>query len=133
MAEERFSQRASRVTDDTVAEIMRLAIRQVSQAEIARRVQVNRHTVRRVIKRTRGALTINRDLEQERAEAIIVYREIQRSAWESVENALKVGRSPAMALAEGRQSQQRIDTLTGIEPPKGEDPLTLLAQFKATV
>lgn len=98
--------------------------------EIARRTGVNRHTVRRVLKRTRAALAITEDTAELRAEAIVVYREIQRTAWEGVERAMERGRSPAMLLAEVRMAQQRIDALLGLAPTSEDDPVQ---QFKAIV
>jgi orotate phosphoribosyltransferase-like protein len=126
-------QRAARVSDEVMAQIVQLAIRQVSHADIARRVGVNRKTVKRVVDRTRAALAINQDLAVERAEAIAVYREVQRTAWQAVEQALERGRSPAMSLAEVRLAQTRIDHLLGLAPTGPDDPLLLLAEFKAAV
>jgi hypothetical protein len=105
----------------------------VPATEIAKRAGVHRHTVRRVLKRTRAALAINEDLSADRAEAIAVYREVQRTAWEGVEQAQERGRSPAMLLAEVRQSQTRIDGLLGLPPADPDDPAQLLHRFKATV
>jgi transposase-like protein len=121
--------RSARIPEETQAEIVRLAIRQVPQAEIARRVEVHRQTVRRVLKRTRAALAINQDLEQDRAEALAVYREVQRSAWEAIES----GRTPAMLLGEIRQAQQRIDNLLGLAPADPDDPAMQLREFKSIV
>jgi len=80
--------------------ILRLAVRQLPHTEIATRIGVHRHTVRRVLKRTRAALSINADLSADRAEAIAVYREVQRTAWEAVEKAQARGRSPTMLLVD---------------------------------
>jgi predicted DNA-binding protein YlxM (UPF0122 family) len=129
MSAEQLPQRAARISDETQAEIVRLAIRQVSQSEIARRVDVHRQTVRRVLKRTRAALAITQDLEQDRAEALAVYRELQRVAWESID----AGRAPAQLLAEIRQTQQRIDSLLGLAPDGPDDPALLIQQFKTTI
>jgi DNA-binding CsgD family transcriptional regulator len=129
MTEHTLPQRTARISDETQAEIVRLGIRQVSHAEIARRAGVHRHTVERVLKRTRSALRINEDTELERAAAIAVYREVQRTAWEAIES----GRSPALLLGEVRQAQQRIDTLLGLAPGGPDDPIALLGTFKATV
>jgi hypothetical protein len=125
--------RAARIPDETTAQILRLAIRQVPATEIAKRAGVHRHTVRRVLKRTRAALAINEDLSADRAEAIAVYREVQRTAWEAVEKAQEKGRSPAALLGEVRQSQARIDGLLGLAPADPDDPMLLLAQFKQKV
>jgi Homeodomain-like domain len=129
MTEHTLPQRTARISDDTQAEIVRLGIRQVSHAEIARRAGVHRHTVERVLKRTRAALRINEDTERDRAEAVAVYREIQRTAWEAIES----GRSPAILLGEVRQAQQRIDNLLGLAPDVPDDPVALLNTFKSTV
>jgi len=125
--------RAARIPDEKTAQILRLAIRQLPHTEIAQRTGVHRHTVRRVLKRTRAALAINEDLSADRAEAIAVYREVQRTAWEAVEKAQERGRSPAMLLAEVRQSQARIDGLLGLAPSDPDDPVQALQRFKATV
>jgi DNA-directed RNA polymerase sigma subunit (sigma70/sigma32) len=122
-------QRSARIPDETQADIVRLAIRQVSQAEIARRLKIHRQTVRRVLKRTSAVLAIERDVEKDRAEAITVYREVQRAAWEAIE----AGKRAAELLAEVRQSQQRIDNLLGLAVTAPDDPALLLEQFKRTV
>lgn len=121
--------RSPRLSDQQQAEIVRLAIHQVPQVEIARRVGVHRQTVKRVLERTRAALTINQDVEQDRAEALAVYREIQRSAWDAIER----GRSSAILLGEIRQAQQRIDNLLGLAPADPDDPGLQLREFKAIV
>jgi hypothetical protein len=125
--------RRLRIPDATAAEIVRLDLRSVPKVEIARRLEVNRNTVTRVLERAKALRRVNVDTEAERVRAVAVYQEVQRSAWESVENALELGRSPAMALAEVRQSQQRIDTLLQLEPAKVDDPAAQLALFKQTV
>jgi hypothetical protein len=133
-AEQGLSQRMPRVPEETQSEIVRLAIRQVSQAEIARRLCLHRQTVKRVLQRTAATIAVVQDTEQARGESLAVYREVQRCAWQAVENAMKSGRSPAMLLAEVRQAQQRIDALLGVAPAGDEgDTWVMLAQFKATV
>ena len=72
--------RSPRISEEQQLEICRLSIRQVPRAEIARRVGVNRHTVRRVLERSRAALRINSDLAPERAEALVIYRERRERA-----------------------------------------------------
>jgi hypothetical protein len=124
-----LAQRAPRITEGQHREIVRLAIRQLPQTEIAERVGVNRHTVRRVLNRVRSALAINEDLESARAEAVAVYRELQRSAWEKIEE----GRAPAGLLGEIRQAQSRIDTLLGLAPGSAEDERAELERFKSIV
>jgi hypothetical protein len=126
-------QRTPRLSAETQAEIVRLSIRQVSQTQIAKRTEVHRQTVKRVLQRTQAALAINQDLERERLEAIAVYREIQRTAWEAVDGAIDQGRSPVAALAEVRQTQQRIDALLGLAPLGPEDLAADLARFKRIV
>lgn len=128
MTETVLPQRTARISDETQAEIVRLAIRQVPQGEIARRTDVHRHTVTRVLKRTRGALQINEDTGANRAEAIAVYREIQRTAWDTIEQ----GRSPAMLLAEVRMAQQRIDALLGLAPIP-DDPYLRFQELRAAI
>jgi hypothetical protein len=125
--------RSPRISEEQQLEICRLSIRQVSGVEIARRVGVNRHTVRRVLERSRAALRINSDLAPERAEAIVTYREIQRAAWEAADAVQARGRSPAMLLAEVRLAQTRIDALLGLAPPGPDDPVQELVAFKAVV
>lgn len=125
--------RTARISDETTAEIVRLAIRQVPHSEIGRRTGVHRHTVRRVLTRTRAALVINEDLAQARAESVLVYQEIQRTAWQAVETALERGRSPAMLLAEVRQAQARIDGLLGLAPVGPEDAMVQHDRFKRIV
>jgi hypothetical protein len=105
----------------------------MSHRQIARLAKVHKTTVARVLRRTRAAIRLNEDTEQERVEAIAVYREVQRTAWEAAANAMKVGRSPAMLLAEVRLAQQRIDALLGLAPSGPDDPLILLATFKQVV
>lgn len=122
-----------RLTEEQQLENCRLALRQVPHVQIAERVGVHRNTVSRVVGRTRAALSVNDNLEQERASAIEVYRELQRSAWEAVETATDRGRSTASLLGEVRQAQQRIDTLMGLVPLGPDDPALELAQFKAVV
>jgi len=117
----------ARVSDEVQAEIVRLAIRQVSHAEIARRLEVHRQTVKRVLTRTHAALAISHDFDQERAEAVEVYRQIQAEAWRAVEQG-KLG-----ALAEVRMAQQRIDVLLGLPLAGPEDPQVQLQRFKAGV
>jgi hypothetical protein len=133
-AETSLPSRAARLSDEQQCLIVRLAIRRMSDTQIARTAKVNRKTVARVVKRTRAALRINEDTEQDRAEALAVYREIQRTSWECIAKAMSTGRSPAVLLAEVRQSQQRIDALLGLAPsgPDG-DPWLMLAQFKSVV
>lgn len=123
---------APRVTEEQTLRICRLALRQVAQTEIARRVGVHRNTVRRVLKRTRGALAATQDTAQDRAEAIAVLREVQRTAWEDMLAARARGRSTAMLLAEVRLAQQQINALLGLQAPAGpDDPALQLQQFKA--
>ncbi len=129
----KLPQRPSRIADGTIAEIVRLDLRQVPHAEIARRLQLNKRTVSRVLDRMRAALTITSDVASERARAIATYREIQRSAWEAADVAQRRGRSPAMLLAEVRQAQQRIDALLGLAPSGPDDPTTLLVQLRTIV
>lgn len=117
----------ARVSDQVQAEIVRLAIRQVSHAEIARRLDVHRQTVKRVLARTHAALAISHDFDQERAEAVAIYREVQRAAWDAVEQG-KLG-----ALAEVRMAQQRIDALLGLPLAGPDDPQLQLQRFKADV
>jgi len=124
---ESLPKQTARVSDEIQAEIVRLAIRQVPQVEIARRLNVHRQTVRRVLTRTYAAMSISHDFDQERAEAVAVYREVQRAAWEAVEQ----GRTGA--LAEVRQAQTRIDSLLGLPLPGPEDPQMQLQRFKADV
>lgn len=124
---ESLPKQTARVSDEVQAAIVRLAIRQVSHAEIARRLNVHRQTVKRVLVRTRAAMAISHDTDQERAEAVAVYREVQRAAWEAVDK----GRTGA--LAEVRQAQTRIDALLGLPLDGPEDPLIQLQRFKADV
>ncbi len=124
---ESLPKQTARVSDETQSLIVKLAIRQVSQAEIARRLNVHRQTVRRVLTRTHAALAIIHDFDQERAEAVAVYREVQRAAWEAVDTG-KLG-----ALAEVRQCQTRIDALLGLPLDGAEDPQLQLQRFKADV
>ena len=128
-----LSQRSARITDDQTAEIVRLAIRQLPYVEIAKRAGVHRNTVSRVLKRTRAALTINADLEIERSQAVALYREIQRTAWEGVEAVSEEGRVPVRLLAEIRQCQTRIDAFLGLAPAGPDDPTLVLAQLKQTI
>lgn len=132
-AETALPGRSARISDATQALIVRCAIRQMSHSQIASTAKVNRKTVARVLKRTRAALTINEATEQDRAEAVAVYREVQRTAWECIESAMNKGRSPAMLLAEVRLAQQRIDALLGLAPAGADDPVMLLAEFKSVV
>lgn len=125
--------RAARIPPETQVEIVRLAVHQLSQAEISRRTGANRKTVKRVLDRTRAALLVNADVRQERAEAIAVYREVQRFAWEAAEKAIERGRSPIASLAEVRQAQARIDALQGLTPASPEDPELALERLKAIV
>jgi DNA-directed RNA polymerase specialized sigma24 family protein len=53
---ESLPKQTARVSDEVQAEIIRMAIRQVSHAEIARRLSVHRQTVKRVLTRTRAAM-----------------------------------------------------------------------------
>jgi len=117
----------ARVSDEVQAEIVRLAIRQVSHAEIARRLNIHRQTVKRVLVRTRAAMSISHNFDIERAEAVEVYRQIQAEAWRAVEQG-KLG-----ALAEVRMSQQRIDALLGLPLAGPEDPQSQLQRFKSEV
>jgi transposase-like protein len=121
--------RAARISEETQAEIVRLALHQMSQTEIARKTGVHRQTVKRVLKRTRAALQINQDLEQDRAEALAVLREVQRAAWAAIDE----GRTPARLLAEVRQAQQQINALLGLAPLSPDDPATQLQEFKLLV
>ena len=126
--------RAARISDEIATEIVRLSVRGFSDSEIARRVGVHRRTVRRALDRTRAALSINTETEQDRAEALATYREIQRTAWAAVEAAEDLGQpAPARHLAEIRLTQARIDALLGLAPAGPDDPVMILAQFKATV
>jgi len=124
---ESLPKQTARVSDEVQAEIVRLAIRQVPQVEIARRLNVHRQTVRRVLTRTRAAMSISHDFDQERAEAVAVYRQIQAEAWRAVEQG-KIA-----MLAEVRQSQQRIDSLLGLPLDGAEDPQLQLQRFKTDV
>jgi hypothetical protein len=133
MTEPGLPRRRLRIPDATAAEVVRLDLRSVPRAEISRRLGLHRNTVARVLERAKALRQVNHDTEAERARAVAVYLEVQRSAWESVENALKLGRSPAMALAEVRQAQHRIDSLLQLEPAKVDDPAAQLALFKTTV
>ncbi len=126
-ASEVLPKQSSRVSDEVQAEIVRLAIRQVPQVEIARRLEVHRQTVKRVLTRTHAAMSISHDFDQERAEAVAVYRAIQGEAWRAVEQG-KLG-----ALGEVRMSQQRIDVLLGLPLAGPEDPALQLARFKKDV
>jgi transposase-like protein len=117
----------ARISDEVQAEIVRLAIRQVPHVEIGRRLNIHRQTVKRVLTRTRAALAISHDTEQERGEAVEVYRQIQAEAWRAVEQG-KLG-----ALAEVRMSQQRIDALLGLPLAGPEDPQLQLQRFKSEV
>jgi hypothetical protein len=125
--------RAPRVSASQQLEICRLDIRGLAQTEIAESVGVHRHTVGRVLERTRAAIAIDTELAPERERALAVYREIQRLSFEAAEEARKRGRSPAMLYAEVRQAQARIDTLLGLAPAEPDDPFAVLAQFKAVV
>src|SRR5690349_18389340 len=109
----------ARLSDETQTEILRLSIRGRNDSEIARQIGVHRHTVRRVLDRTRAALVINGDVERERAHAVRLYREVQRVAWEAIDAGADDGRLLGRLLAEVRQAQARIDLLYGLEPPKG--------------
>ncbi len=124
---ESLPKQTARVSDEVQAEIVKLAIRQVPHAEIARRLEVHRQTVKRVLTRTHAAMSISHDFDQERAEAVAVYRQIQGEAWRGVEQG-KLG-----ALAEVRMAQQRIDALLGLPLAGPEDPLIQLQRFKADV
>ncbi len=126
-AAELLPKQSARVSDEVQAEIVKLAIRQVPQVEIARRLNVHRQTVRRVLTRTYAAMAISHDTDKERAEAVAVYREVQAEAWRAVEQG-KLG-----ALAEVRMSQQRIDSLLGLPLDGAEDPQLQLQRFKTDV
>lgn len=126
-------QRAPRVTEEQAEQIVRLAIQQVSQAEIAREVGVHRQTVKRVLDRTRTTLAVTENTEQDRAEAVAVLREVQRTAWEDAKKARESGRSTSSLLAEVRLCQQQINGLLGLAALEAEDPVLILARFKAVV
>jgi len=124
---ESLPKQTARISDEVQSEIVRLAIRQVSHAEIARRLNVHRQTVKRVLVRTHSAMSISHNFDIERAEAVEVYRQIQAEAWRAVEQG-KLG-----ALAEVRMSQQRIDALLGLPLNGPEDPQSQLQRFKSEV
>jgi Homeodomain-like domain len=121
--------RAARVSQEQQTQVVRLALRQHSQAEIARTTGLNPRTVRRILARTRSALRINQETSQDRAEAIATYRLIQREAWQAID----AGRAPAELLGEVRLAQTRIDQLLGLAPASVGDPLLLLSEFKEVV
>lgn len=123
-----LAQKPPRISDSQQAEIVRLAIQQVPQAEIARRVGVQRKTVGRVLARQRAALTINQTTDEARAEAVQVYRAIQATAWRGIED----GKSLSL-LDTITRAQQRIDALLGTAPSGPDDPSAELARFKAAV
>lgn len=124
--------RASRLTDEQVREIVRLDLRQVSEAEIARRLNISRKSVRRALDRMRATLAIAHDLSVERAKSIATYLEVQRAAWQAVEDAQRRGRSPALLLAEVRLCQARIDAVMGLAPDP-DAPLAQLHLFRQIV
>lgn len=130
----RLPNATARIPDHVAAEIVRrVDLYGVSQAEIARRLQVNRRTVSRVLERTRAARNVVRDLGAEYSRALAVYRDLQRRALEAAEDARARGKSPAPLLAEARQCQTRIDALLGLEPAESVDPQLQLAAFRDTV
>ena len=79
--------RRDALNDDQREEIWRLHVKRVSQREIADRIGCNRNTVSAVVRRITEQLAEGRrtELEAARNEALAVYNEVQREAWQRLE------------------------------------------------
>lgn len=114
--------RAPRITPERQREILRFDLRGVPEVEIARRLNVHRSTVRRALERTRAVLAVSESLQVERARALAVLLEVQRTAWQAVEDATDHGRNPAALLREIRHAQTAINDLLGLATIESEEP-----------
>jgi DNA-binding NarL/FixJ family response regulator len=73
--------RAQRVSDETASEVLRRHVKGQPDTRIARELGLSRTTVRRVRERVLAGMAVLLPVEEERARAIAIYREVQRVAW----------------------------------------------------
>ena len=126
----KLSQRPAKLSDEQVAEICRLDLRQVPEVLIARDLKLHRRTVARVLARMRAALSVSAALDEERGRALGVYRQVMREAWAATADSTQRGRGSAPYLSVVLAAQGRIDRVLGLDVAVAGDDM---AQFKKVV
>jgi hypothetical protein len=124
--------RAPRIAPETYEEILRLDLHGKNQREISGETGTHPRTVKRTLERHYASLAVERNLEAERERAIAMHQEIQRTAWEAVEDMKGGSRSPGGLLDSIEKAQQRIEHLLCLGSAS-DDPMALLVEFKQII